>query len=59
MLAEYEAVDHTGRRAVLRREGLYSLLISTWREQRANGVLEALAKSSGPAPAGPEDDGVS
>ncbi len=29
--------------ALLRREGLYSSLLSTWREQRRHGVLKGLA----------------
>ena len=28
--------------ALLRREGLYSSLLATWRRERANGILEAL-----------------
>ncbi len=32
---------------VLRREGLYSSLLSTWREQRRRGVLEPLGKGRG------------
>jgi transposase len=29
--------------ALLRREGLYSSLLATWRRERASGVLQALA----------------
>jgi transposase-like protein len=39
--------------ALLRREGLYSSLISEWRKQRDRGALEALAKPSGRPPADP------
>ncbi len=53
VLAEYEASDRAGKGALLRREGLYSSLISAWREQRDKGALDALARSSGPAPADP------
>ena len=53
MLAEYEAADRAGRGALLRREGLYSSLISAWRDQRNKGALDALARSSGAAPADP------
>jgi transposase len=53
VLAEYEACDRAGKGALLRREGLYTSLISSWREQRDKGALEALEKSSGPAPADP------
>ncbi|MCY1157021.1 MAG: hypothetical protein MOP51_40 [Citricoccus sp.] len=53
VLAEYEACDRAGKGALLRREGLYSSLISSWRDQREAGALQALGKSSGPAPADP------
>lgn len=37
--------------AILRREGLYSSLVSTWRAQRSEGTLAALApKKRGPKP---------
>jgi transposase-like protein len=37
--------------ALLRREGLYSSLLSKWRQQRAKGALVALApKRRGPKP---------
>ncbi len=53
VLAEYETLDKAGKGALLRREGLYSSLISTWRDQRDRGALEALAKPAGRAPADP------
>lgn len=53
VLAEYEAADRVGKGALLRREGLYTSLISAWREQRDKGALEALGKASGPAAADP------
>jgi transposase-like protein len=53
VLAEYEAADRAGKGALLRREGLYSSLISAWRDQRDSGALQGLARSSGPAPADP------
>jgi len=53
VLAEYEAADRAGRGALLRREGLYSSLISAWRDQRDAGALQGLARPSGAAPAGP------
>ncbi len=53
VLAEYEAADRAGKGALLRREGLYSSLISAWRVQRDSGALQALARPSGPAPADP------
>src|ERR1017187_7991791 len=44
ILQEVEAVATTrgGIGALLRREGLYSSLLATWRRERANGILEAL-----------------
>lgn len=53
VLAEYESADRTGRGALLRREGLYSSLISAWRDQRDSGALQGLGRSSGAAPADP------
>ena len=53
VLAEYEAADRGGKGALLRREGLYSSLITSWREQRDKGALEALGKPSGAVPADP------
>ena len=53
VLAEYEAADRAERGAVLRREGLYSSLITTWRDQRDKGALAALGKTSGAVPADP------
>jgi transposase len=55
VLAEYEGLDKAGKGALLRREGLYSSLISAWREQRDRGALEALAKPAGREPADPRD----
>lgn len=53
ILAEYESCDRAGKGALLRREGLYTSLISSWRDQRDRGALETLAKSSGRAPVDP------
>jgi transposase-like protein len=47
ILAEYERRDRDGRGALLRREGLYSSLISEWRKQRDQGALQALTASPG------------
>ncbi|MGV1010721.1 MAG: IS3 family transposase [Dermatophilaceae bacterium] len=55
VLAEYEACDRDGKGALLRREGLYTSLISAWRDQRDKAVLEALGRPSGAAPAGPAE----
>ena len=40
--AEAAAATRGGVGALLRREGLYSSLLATWRRERANGILEAL-----------------
>jgi transposase len=40
---------------LLRREGLYTSLISEWRKQRERGALEALAKPAGRQLADPRD----
>ena len=49
ILAEYEALDRDGKGALLRREGLYTSLISAWRKQRDRGALEAFAPAGPPA----------
>ena len=51
ILAEYDRLDRDGRGALMRREGLYSSLISEWRKQRDKGALEALGKTRGRPPA--------
>lgn len=43
ILEQYEAAPPGARGALLRREGLYSSHIDSWRKQREAGVLEALA----------------
>jgi transposase len=55
ILDEYEHLDKAGKGALLRREGLYTSLISEWRKQRERGALEALAKPAGRQPADPRD----
>ena len=50
ILAEYERRDRDGKGALLRREGLYSSLISEWRKQRDQGALQALGASPGRPP---------
>src|SRR5450631_556934 len=40
--AEAAAATRGGIGVLLRREGLYSSLLATWRRERANGMLEAL-----------------
>jgi len=55
ILDEYERLDKAGKGALLRREGLYTSLISEWRRQRDRGALEALAKPAGRQLADPRD----
>jgi transposase len=43
ILAQYEQLDKKGKGALLRREGLYTSLISEWGKQRDKGALAALA----------------
>ena len=49
ILAEYDACSETGDKgAILRREGLYSSLITDWRRQHRQGLLKAaLGRSDG------------
>ena len=53
ILTQYEALNKQGKGALLRREGLYTSLISEWRKQRDKGALEALSPPRGRPPAGP------
>ena len=55
ILEEYESLDKAGKGALLRREGLYTSLISAWRIQRDQGALQALAKPVGRPPADARD----
>ncbi|MEZ5243284.1 MAG: hypothetical protein R2696_16310 [Microthrixaceae bacterium] len=50
VLAELGAADSKAERGeIMRREGLYSSLISAWRDQRDKGALEAM-RASRPGP---------
>ena len=53
ILAEYEDLDRDAKGALLRREALYTSLISEWRKQRDRGALEALAAKAGRKPLDP------
>ena len=53
ILAEYEGLDRDGKGALLRREALYTSLISEWRKQRDRGALAALAAKPGRQPVDP------
>jgi transposase-like protein len=55
ILDEYEMLDRDGKGALLRREGLYSSLLSEWRKQRDKGALEALATKPGRQPLDPTE----
>jgi transposase len=55
ILDEYESLDKAGKGALLRREGLYTSLISAWRIQRDQGVRAALARPAGRPPADARD----
>ena len=54
-MEEYERLDKAGKGALLRREGLYTSLISEWRKQRDKGALAALQQRRGRPPADPRD----
>jgi transposase-like protein len=59
ILSEYERLDREGKGALLRREGLYTSLLSEWRKQRDRGALAALGTPSGRPPVDPvERDNV-
>lgn len=55
ILAEYESLSKADKGALLRREGLYSSLITAWRTQRDSGAMTELAKPAGRQPADPRD----
>jgi hypothetical protein len=48
-------MEFSARAALLRREGIYSSLISAWRLQRDQGALQALAKPAGRPQSDPVD----
>ena len=55
ILEEYEQLDKAGKGALLRREGLYTSLISEWRKQRDKGALAALQQRRGRPPIDPRE----
>jgi transposase len=55
ILSEYEHLSKADKGALLRREGLYSSLLTEWRRQRDQGAAEALGRSSGRQPTDPRD----
>src|SRR5271170_5570293 len=55
ILAEYKTLSKAEKGALLRREGLYSSLLTEWRRQRDQGAEEALARPSGRQTSDPRD----
>lgn len=55
ILAVYDAAPSGEKGAILRREGLYSSLITEWRRARDAGALAALKQPQGRPPADPRD----
>jgi transposase len=55
ILVEYEGLGKAAKGALLRREGLYSSLISAWQKQRDTGARQALAAPAGRPPADPRE----
>ncbi|HVC78154.1 MAG TPA: hypothetical protein VND96_16710 [Candidatus Micrarchaeaceae archaeon] len=55
ILREYEGLGKADKGALLRREGLYSSLISEWRKQRDQGALAGLAQKRGRPETDPRD----
>jgi len=55
ILAEYEGLADGDKGALLRREGLYSSLISEWRKQAARGAQEGLSRRRGRPGPDPRD----
>jgi transposase len=55
ILAAYEAAPDGEKGAILRREGLYSSLISEWRRARDAGALAGLRQPRGRPAADPRD----
>jgi transposase len=58
VLTEYETLSKAEKGALLRREGLYSSLITEWRRQRDQGAEEALGRTAGRQAADPRDQKI-
>jgi transposase len=60
VLAEYDALPRSARGAMLRREGLYSSHLVTWRRERQAGMLKGLTpRTRGPKPTrSPQDEEI-
>lgn len=55
ILAEYERSGREAKGALLRREGLYTSIISEWRTQRDEGALSRLGPVRGRPPTDPRE----
>jgi transposase len=55
ILAEYDTLGKAEKGALMRREGLYSSLITEWRKQRDRGAITELAKPAGRQRVDPRD----
>ena len=55
ILDEYEQLDKAGKGELLRREGLYTSLITAWRDQRDRGATAALETPPGRPGKDPRD----
>jgi transposase len=55
ILAEYDTLSKADKGALLRREGLYSSLLTEWRRQRDRGAEEALGRLAGRQAADPRE----
>src|SRR5438105_7280061 len=55
ILSEYEGLGKAGKGALLRRECLYSSLISEWRKQRNQGSLTGRTRKPGRPESDPRD----
>ena len=55
ILAEYDTLGKAEKGALLRREDLYSSLLTEWRRQRDQGAEAALGRPSGRQAADPRD----
>ncbi|MBT8225244.1 MAG: hypothetical protein HKP61_03645, partial [Dactylosporangium sp.] len=55
VLEEYDRLDKAGKGAYPRREGLYTSLVSAWRQRRDRGARQGLARPAGRAVADSRD----
>ena len=55
ILAEYDGLDRDAKGELLRREELYTSLLSEWRKQRDRGAIDALAGKPGRPPHDPTE----